>query len=577
MITPRIARTLRSPSSHGVRCWQQVSFSPTTAAWPLNNPASHSRNLHISLNACAYRSVVSKAAQDPHFLTRQLARDLQLPVFPARGDQLHILQDPTQFYQELKGKIGQAKERIFFASLYIGKEETELIECLESALRKNPSLELTILVDALRGTREAAPTPSCASLISKLHAQYPGRVNLRLYHTPNLKGWLKKVVGKRFNEGWGLQHMKIYGFDNDVVISGANLSRDYFTNRQDRYLLVEDHKQVADYLYSLVHAVGQFSFKLESVSREPQTVAEQKTADWKLVWDGGKDCPNPWQDGIRLDPYAEAGWTDAATKSVEDFTRRWQKLAPLNASEKSASEENADTLLLPLLQMGPLNIRQETRAIPKILDSGLLDNDTRGGAATLGLTSGYFSLYRPYKALLLQARSVQSAIVKIICAAPEANGFFQSKGVSGWIPEAYTWYEYQFWRSLRRSKRLLGQGGRKVDQGGVQIREWNKNGWTYHAKGIWYSPPSTEAGLPSGPTMVHVGSSNYGSRSADLDLECTFLISTQSKELSHRFKEEFESLERDAKDVVDEQLFQRPDRKVRRRVRLASWLLRGML
>ncbi|SAM77039.1 related to PGS1-phosphatidylglycerophosphate synthase [Ustilago bromivora] len=518
----------------------------------------------------------STSQQDPYLLTRQLADELRLPLFSASGKQLHLLRDPSHFYETLKTKISQAKERIFLASLYIGKEETELVTYLESALQRNPALQLTILVDALRGTREAHPTPSCASLVSKFHARYPDRVKIRLYHTPNLKGWLKKIVGKRFNEGWGLQHMKIYGFDDDVVLSGANLSRDYFTNRRDRYLLVERHREVADYLCSLVHAVGRFSFKLESIPVQGRS-AEGASPDWKLIWDGGKDCPALLAGQASLEPYAEPGWTSAATKSLEEFTRQWHHRSSSSDSKTNSGEKSADTLLLPLLQMGPLHIRQETHAIPKVLSLGLEAPDAQGQPPNLGLTSGYFSLYKPYKALLLRAKAARTAIVKIICAAPEANGFFQSKGVSGWIPEAYTWYEYQFWKALQRSRRLLGQDGRDVNQGGVEIREWNKDGWTYHAKGIWYTPPSSELADESAPTMMHVGSSNYGSRSADLDLECTFLISTKSKELSQRFREEFETLQRNATDVVDEKLFQRPERQVRRRVKMAAWILKGML
>lgn len=522
---------------------------------------------------------MSRSSDDRHFLTKRLADELGLPLFAASGDQLHLLEDPSHFYETLKDKISRAKHRIFLASLYIGKEETELIEHLESALRRNPALQLTILVDALRGTRESAPTPSCASLVSRLRAQFPDRVSIRLYHTPNLKGWLKKLVGKRFNEGWGLQHMKIYGFDNDVVISGANLSRDYFTNRRDRYLMIEDHEQIANYLHSLVQLVGQFSFKLEADAGEAASTAEGTSPDWKLVWDGGRDGTPLSGSRTEMQPFAETGWTEAATKAVEEFTRQWQIRSPVPAPKASSSkvEGEADTLLLPLLQMGPLKIRQETRAIPQILQLALEVPEQQVSPPTLALTSGYFSLYKPYKALLLQARAVQSAIVKIICAAPEANGFFQSKGVSGWIPEAYTWYEYQFWSALRRSKKLLRQEGKDVKEGGVEIREWKKDGWTYHAKGIWYSPPMDGPVDTSTPSMVHLGSSNYGSRSADLDLECTFLISTQSKKLSQKFKNEFAALEKDAKDVVDEELFQRPDRQVRRRVKIASWILKGML
>lgn len=41
-----------------------------------------------------------------------------------------------------------------------------------------------------------------------------------MYHTPNLMGLKKKIVPKRLNEGWGLQHMKLYGIDDEIIISG---------------------------------------------------------------------------------------------------------------------------------------------------------------------------------------------------------------------------------------------------------------------------------------------------------------------------------------------------------------------
>jgi CDP-diacylglycerol--glycerol-3-phosphate 3-phosphatidyltransferase len=41
-----------------------------------------------------------------------------------------------------------------------------------------------------------------------------------MFHTPNLTGWRKKCIPKRLNEGWGLQHMKLYGFDDEIMLSG---------------------------------------------------------------------------------------------------------------------------------------------------------------------------------------------------------------------------------------------------------------------------------------------------------------------------------------------------------------------
>lgn len=94
------------------------------------------------------------------------------------------------------------------------------ITSLQDALRRKPELKLSILTDALRGTREA-PDPSCASLLAPLVDEFgPDRVEIRMYHTPNLTGLRKKYVPKRINEGWGLQHMKLYGVDDEVILSG---------------------------------------------------------------------------------------------------------------------------------------------------------------------------------------------------------------------------------------------------------------------------------------------------------------------------------------------------------------------
>ena len=43
---------------------------------------------------------------------------------------------------------------------------------------------------------------------------------------------LRRVLPPRVSEVVGVCHLKAYIFDNDVLISGANLSNDYFTIRQ---------------------------------------------------------------------------------------------------------------------------------------------------------------------------------------------------------------------------------------------------------------------------------------------------------------------------------------------------------
>lgn len=65
----------------------------------------------------------------------------------------------------------------------------------------------------------------------------------------------------------------------------------------------------------------------------------------------------------------------------------------------------------------------------------------------------------------------------------QANGFFGSSGISGRIPEGYTYYEKRFMRAVRKAGRLWREAA-SGNFKGVQLSEWDKPGWTYHAKGM---------------------------------------------------------------------------------------------
>lgn len=49
----------------------------------------------------------------------------------------------------------------------------------------------------------------------------------------------------------------------DIISYRANLSDSYFTNRQDRYVLLEDCEEVVDFFAELVGAVGDVSLQLQ--------------------------------------------------------------------------------------------------------------------------------------------------------------------------------------------------------------------------------------------------------------------------------------------------------------------------
>ena len=60
----------------------------------------------------------------------------------------------------------------------------------------------------------------------------------------------------------------------------------------------------------------------------------------------------------------------------------------------------------------------------------------------------------------------------------QANGFYGSRGISGRIPEGYTLLEQRFMQAVIAAGRVPSP-----DKPGIQLQEWERAGWTYHAKG----------------------------------------------------------------------------------------------
>ena len=105
------------------------------------------------------------------------------------------------------------------ASLYLGTGglEQALVQEVSTALERKKGLHCQFLLDHLRGTRGS---PNSCSILQPIMERHHPRASLSLYHTPNFRGLQKKLFPERFNEGMGLQHMKVFIFDNNVIITG---------------------------------------------------------------------------------------------------------------------------------------------------------------------------------------------------------------------------------------------------------------------------------------------------------------------------------------------------------------------
>ena len=474
------------------------------------------------------------------------------PRIDINADQIEILDGPKDFYETLKAKIRNAKRRIYLSTLYIGKTEHELVSTIRDALLHNGSeLKVSILTDALRGTRED-PNPSCASLLASLVAEFPDRIEVRMYHTPNLTGLRKALIPKRINEGWGLQHIKLYGIDDDLILSGANLSNDYFSNRQDRYHVFRS-KGVADYFHRIHSAVCSISFLLQ---------LGDSPSGFTLDWPKSNPVPNP---------------LEAPKRHVEAAT---SLLLPSMKSASPQSPPTTSTCVYPVL-CHPPTINTELPAFTALLARRI---------RSYTFTAGYFNPHPMITSSLLAASSLPtSASGSILTASPYANGFFGSKGISGLLPAAYTHLSLRFLQAARGKN--------------LQLREWQRgfvgqqDGWTYHAKGLWVTLPpdlqlttssntsnKTSSDLkncfegkdssgPPGPSVTLIGSSNYTTRSYGLDLEVGAIVVTKDEGLMRRLKREEELLTNHTNPVHEEDL-ETKERKAGWKVRVAMWLVK---
>jgi len=363
-----------------------------------------------------------------------------------------------------------------------------------------------------------------------------------MFHTPNLTGIRKSIVPRRVNEGWGLQHMKLYGVDDDLILSGANLSNDYFTNRQDRYHIFSC-PHITDYFARIHHAVCKLSFSIL-----PPSKSEDRAAGYKMIWPSDNPSPSPLKN-----PNA---FKEQATTTFGSLMHL-SSLAPKEDAKSS-------TLVYPLFQFTPILTTDTSTELPALrkLLSLLATPAWTGSRWTF--TAGYFNTTPEIRRLLLRS-ALNCNTGTIITASPWANGFYKSAGVSGMLPDGYTYL----------SKRFLQAVSRRGLNDYITLKEWRHGtvnepgGWTYHAKGIWVTLPGEQH---IGPSVSVVGSSNYTKRAYGLDLEANVAIVTRDEGLMKRLGREEQWLQEYATSMSQSD-YDKPERKVRWQVRAAMWIV----
>lgn len=315
----------------------------------------------------------------------------------------------------------------------------------------------------------------------------------------------------------------------------ANLSNDYFTNRQDRYHVFSS-KRITDYFARIHHAVAGLSYLVQPDPDGP--------GGYLLQWPSSNAAPSPIED-----PRA---FKASATAVLKPLMRPSIHPRP--------SPANADTVVYPVAQFTPLLDPDTSSELPSLLTLLHALSSPEFATSRWMFTAGYFNIHPQLSSLLIASSSQQGTVVT---ASPWANGFYGSKGVSGMLPAAYTLLSRRFLEKVRAADR----------HDSITLKEWRrgtvgeKDGWTYHAKGLWVTMPDERH-----PSITLVGSSNYTKRSYTLDLEINTLVMTRNESLQRRLQEEQKWLQEYSRPVdLDE--FTKTERRVGIHVRVAMWIV----
>ena len=319
----------------------------------------------------------------------------------------------------------------------------------------------------------------------------------------------KKVLPARINEVVGVQHIKAYLFDDDLIISGANLSGDYFTNRQDRYILFKNNPLLADHFEGLIDTISRFSFHLSDQSLSSPFLSLPN------------NCPDPSSHSSSFSlhssnllssflssssspPSSSPSYPSNHSHAKEEVEEEGE-----GGKDTVMGEEGKDTVVVVGMQGAKVGIREDERYLRSVLRS--FDSNGRSFMST-----AYFNIAK---------HQIEEEILdhcpcshwSFLTSAPSANGFYGSSGLSSLIPSAYLQNELHFLRDINN------KGKKEM----MMMNEYMREGWTYHAKGMWYYPPSSPL-----PSFSIIGSSNFGLRSFELDLEAQLYLFTSSPSLS---------------------------------------------
>ncbi|OII76024.1 CDP-diacylglycerol-glycerol-3-phosphate 3-phosphatidyltransferase [Cryptosporidium andersoni] len=343
---------------------------------------------------------------------------------------------------------------------------------------------------------------------------------------------------KLLREVLGVYHMKFYIADNNILLTGANLSEEYLTKRQDRYILLRDVPEICDYLSKISDIVQEYSYTLKPNN--------------KLQFPKKEDIYIMRENMLKLNK--DINWLKDLIYSFErqhdeDFIKKYKNKIIFGI----------------LLQAGYMNINSERNLVKYLINSCIKD-------IGLYICTPYCNMSTYWTNLM----KFNSNPLVIVTSGRKSSTFSKLKEpiylnildyIKTLVIPLYSSINSEF------IKDIIYNSNHKQRE--VEFGEYERDEWTFHAKGIYFykykkEPTSNSMKNENDETDYfpkyyerrifanYLGSSNYNHRGESRDLECSFLLLTNgNKEIQENLnKEWYENIyrylkrEKESKDFI---------------------------
>ena len=493
-----------------------------------------------------------------------------LPTFALKSHHVTAqLSSPTEFHQTLCDSIRNAKERVYLASLYIGpavdnENQPRELEFLQ-AIENSTSPQIKILLDENRALRPIRTTSS-AKATSQALSQNGTKKNQKGIHLFQvLSTPLAYLLPNPLNEVMGVFHMKLYIVDDMLIVSGANLSEEYFTDRQDRYFMVTKGGDGLTNFYAKL---------IDILCHHSTSYVDNQSSS-----EGGEEKKNDDVDtstlatSSRQELYEQINqlFQDHNPKSSEELLSDPDTVAIciptfhapkgfFNQSSSSSSDRGYVSDIeatLGLLEEGSSNNNKETKDSIDGEQSQTVVSQPTSSTTNVQISSAYLN---PTKDLLHVLKNFNK--IDMMTAGRLSHGFAPKKPPStptnkshptttvteqqhkvgnkgkDWIPTVFDHLQLDAYKNLMSGAEKTPSSEKKntstttaADSSpATTIWHWERPDWTFHSKGIWLQSQSQKSSTTDYSTnnmtmeAAIVGSSNFGGRSFLRDMESNLIM-----------------------------------------------------